>query len=49
MHKALLYIPVIVFRQISALLKIKKAKKDFLKTEHVKVIYIDDLLKNEPA
>ncbi len=49
MHKALIYIPVIVFRQISALLKIKKAKKDFLKTEHVKVIYIDDLLKNEPV
>jgi cellulose synthase/poly-beta-1,6-N-acetylglucosamine synthase-like glycosyltransferase len=49
MEKALLFIPVIVFRQVAALLKIKKAKKEFLKTEHVKVIYIDDLLKNEPA
>jgi len=47
MGKALLFIPVIVFRQISALLKINKAKKAFLKTEHVKVLYIDDLLKNE--
>ncbi|HMH20628.1 MAG TPA: glycosyltransferase [Puia sp.] len=47
MHKALLYIPVVVVRQISALLKIKKASKDFLKTDHAKVVYIEDLLKNE--
>jgi cellulose synthase/poly-beta-1,6-N-acetylglucosamine synthase-like glycosyltransferase len=45
--KAVLYIPAIVFRQISALFKMKKASKEFLKTEHIKVIYIDDLLKNE--
>ncbi len=49
MGQALLYIPVIVFRQIKALMKIKAAGKDFLKTEHTKVIYIDDVLKNEPA
>jgi len=47
MYKALLYIPVVVVRQISALLKIKKASKDFLKTDHVKVVYIEELLKNE--
>ncbi len=47
MGRALLYIPVIVFRQIKALLKIKTAGKDFLKTEHTKVIYIDEVLKNE--
>jgi len=47
MYKAILYIPVIVVRQMSALLKIKKASKDFLKTDHIKVIYIEDLLKNE--
>lgn len=47
MHKAILYIPVVVIRQISALLKIKKASKEFLKTEHIKVVYIEDLLKNE--
>jgi cellulose synthase/poly-beta-1,6-N-acetylglucosamine synthase-like glycosyltransferase len=47
MYKAILYIPVVVIRQISALLKIKKAGKDFLKTDHIKVIYIEDLLKNE--
>lgn len=47
MYKAILYIPIVVIRQISALLKIKKASKDFLKTDHVKVVYIEDLLKNE--
>jgi hypothetical protein len=47
MYKALLYIPVVVVRQFSALLKIKKASRDFLKTDHIKVIYIEELLKNE--
>jgi hypothetical protein len=46
MYKALFYIPVVVLRQISALLKIKRASRDFLKTDHVKVVYIEDLLKN---
>ncbi len=36
-----------MLRQISALLKIKRASKDFLKTDHSKVIYIEELLKNE--
>ena len=49
MGQALLYIPAIVFRQMKAFLKLKQAGKDFLKTEHSKVIYIDDILKNEPA
>ena len=47
MFNALLYIPVIVFRQVSALFKMRKAGKSFLKTEHKQVIYIEDLLKNE--
>ena len=42
-----LYIPKIIIRQVGALLKLKKAGKEFLKTEHVKVIYIDELLNNE--
>ncbi|MDP4218095.1 MAG: glycosyltransferase [Bacteroidota bacterium] len=46
MYKAIFYIPVVVVRQVSALLKIRKASKEFLKTDHVKVVYIDDLLKN---
>jgi cellulose synthase/poly-beta-1,6-N-acetylglucosamine synthase-like glycosyltransferase len=45
--KAVLYIPAIVIRQISALFKMKKASRDFLKTEHINVVYIEDLLKNE--
>ena len=47
MYVAMFYIPVIVVRQISALLKIKKASKEFLQTDHNKVIYIEELLKNE--
>lgn len=37
-------LPLFVFRQFLALLKIKKAKKAFLKTEHTKVVYIGDIL-----
>jgi cellulose synthase/poly-beta-1,6-N-acetylglucosamine synthase-like glycosyltransferase len=44
MGKALLFIPVFVFRQVKALLKIKQAGKSFLKTEHTKVLYIEDIL-----
>ncbi len=46
---SLIYLPLFVLRQVLALFKIKKANKSFLKTEHNKVIYIDDLIKNEPA
>jgi len=49
MGAALIYIPLVVLRQMRALLKIKKAANTFLKTEHTKVIYIQDLLKDEPA
>lgn len=48
MANALLFVPVFVFRQVKALLKIKQAGKSFLKTEHTKVLYIEDIL-NEPA
>ena len=47
MLKVILYIPLIVIRQVNALFKMKKASKSFLKTEHVKLVYIEDLLKNE--
>lgn len=49
MGQALLYIPAIVFRQMKAFLKLKQAGKDFLKTEHSKIVYIDDVLKHESA
>lgn len=45
--KALLFMPVMVFRQVRAFLKIKNAGKQFLKTENRKVIYIEEVLKNE--
>lgn len=44
---SLKYMPLMITRQLKSLLKINTAKNDFLKTEHKKVIYIDELLKNE--
>lgn len=43
--KTMALLPFFVFRQFMALLKLKRAKKSFLKTEHSQLIYIDDLLK----
>lgn len=43
--KALLFIPVFVLRQVRALLKIRQAGRSFLKTEHTKVLYIEDVIK----
>jgi cellulose synthase/poly-beta-1,6-N-acetylglucosamine synthase-like glycosyltransferase len=40
-------LPLMLYSQLRSLLKIKKAKQNFLKTEHGRIIYIDDLLKNE--
>ncbi|HEX2608526.1 MAG TPA: glycosyltransferase [Flavisolibacter sp.] len=45
MASALLFIPSFVIRQGKALLKIKQAGKSFLKTEHSKILYIEDVLK----
>lgn len=47
MMQAVKHMPLLIFSQMKSLLKMKKAKKNFLKTEHRKVIYIDELLKNE--
>ncbi|PWT97800.1 MAG: hypothetical protein C5B52_13215 [Bacteroidetes bacterium] len=49
MLQAFVYMPVFILRQMRALLKIKAASKSFLKTEHNRVIYIDELLANESA
>ncbi|WP_343703014.1 glycosyltransferase family 2 protein [Chitinophaga sp.] len=43
--KALLYLPVFMYYQARALLRIKKASKTYLKTENTQVVYIEDLLK----
>ncbi len=47
MLQSIQHIPLLMFSQLKALLKMKKAKQDFLKTEHTKIIFIDELLKNE--
>lgn len=44
---AVVHIPKIILRQIKSLFKIKSARTSFLKTEHQKIIYIDELMKNE--
>jgi len=49
MIKSLIFIPLMVTRQLRSLLKIKSAKSDFLKTEHQHIIYIEELLKNEAS
>ena len=49
MLQAFVYMPVFILRQMRALLKIKAASRSFLKTEHNRVIYIDELLANESA
>ncbi|MEP6711835.1 MAG: glycosyltransferase [Ferruginibacter sp.] len=49
MMASLVFIPLMVIRQLKSLLKLKNAKSDFLKTEHKKIIYIDELIKNEPT
>lgn len=43
--KSIFHIPKFVYRQVMALMKIRKANKSFLKTEHKQVLYIKDVLK----
>ena len=47
MMKSIKYLPLLILSQLKSLMKIKKAKNSYLKTEHVKIIYIDELLSNE--
>ena len=44
MVQSILFLPLLVIRQIFALLKMKRADKSFLKTEHTKLVYIEDLI-----
>ena len=48
MTSAMLHIPLVVLRQSRAMFNMKKAATGFLKTEHSKIVYIDELLKDEP-
>ena len=45
--KSMWGIPLFMFNQILALLKIKRSNKDFMETEHTKLITIDDVLKQK--
>jgi hypothetical protein len=48
--KTLALMPLFVLRQVAALLKINRAKKSFMKTQHDRLVFIDDLLgKTGPA
>ena len=47
MLRALKHLPLLIYSQLKSLLKMKQARNNFLKTEHKRIIYIDDLLKNE--
>jgi len=49
MLQSLIFIPLMITRQLKSLFKIKSAKSDFLKTEHQHIIYIEELLKNESS
>lgn len=44
---SLLHVPLVIVRQLKAIFKMKRAKTSFLKTEHTKVLYIDELLNDE--
>lgn len=46
---SVVFMPLFILHQVIALFKIRKAGKSFLKTEHTKLIYIEDLLRNESA
>lgn len=46
-RQGLLYMPLFFVHQNKSLLKLNMNKKSILKTDHTKVLYIDDLLKNE--
>ena len=47
MMGTMVHIPKLFLIQAKSVLKLKKAKKDFLKTEHKKIVYIDEVLSNE--
>jgi glycosyltransferase involved in cell wall biosynthesis len=46
--KGIWYMPLFFYHQVRSLFKIRMSKHTFLKTEHSRVLYIDDLLKHAP-
>lgn len=47
MRRHVWMLPAFAFRQLLSLLKIKRASKSFLKTEHTNVVYIEEVLAAE--
>jgi len=45
--KGVLYMPLFFYHQVKSFFKLGKSKNAFLQTGHSKVLYIDDLLKND--
>jgi cellulose synthase/poly-beta-1,6-N-acetylglucosamine synthase-like glycosyltransferase len=45
--QALFAMPLFVLRQAAALFRVRQANKSFLKTQHTKLLFIDDLLKRK--
>jgi len=41
---SIIYLPLLISRQLFALAKMGRANKSFLKTEHTKLVYIEDLI-----
>jgi glycosyltransferase involved in cell wall biosynthesis len=46
--KGIWYMPLFFYHQVRSLFKIRMSKHTFLKTEHSRILYIDDLLKHAP-
>jgi hypothetical protein len=43
------HLPLLIISQLKSPAQNKKAKQNFLKTEHKRIIFIDELLKNEQS
>lgn len=46
--KGIWYVPLLFYHQLKSLLKLRFHRKTLLKTEHSKILYIDEVLKNAP-
>ena len=46
--KAIWYMPLFFYHQVRSLFKLKRNKHSILKTQHSKILYIDDLLQPRP-
>lgn len=47
--KGVWYMPLFFYHQVKSFFRLGRSKASFLKTDHSKVLYIDDLLKHDPS